>query len=87
MKAKIEDRVIDNRSNVVKALFCLIEMDLLGANFDLYQKEFIKTQLEVFIFVLLINRLFTILKEIFGFNINSDFNASYSTSSRENQKP
>ena len=49
IKSKIEERVFDNKSTVLKALFCLIEINLSAAKFDLYHKEFIKTQLEVLI--------------------------------------
>ena len=47
IKIKINERVLDNKNTILKAIFCLIELDVSGAKFDLYHKDFIKTQLEV----------------------------------------
>ena len=47
IKIKINERVVDNKTTILKAIFCLIELDVSGAKFDLYHKDFINTQLEV----------------------------------------
>ncbi len=50
IKENIEKRTVDNKSTIVKTMFCLIEIDVLGAEFEAEQREFIRNQLEVSVF-------------------------------------
>lgn len=54
IKERIIERKIDNRGNVIKALFGLIELELIGVKYENHEKEFIKASLKVFQILILI---------------------------------
>ena len=85
IKENMNNRTIDNKSTIIKAMFTLIELDVFGSNFNLEQKEFIKNKLAVF-FILFTCYLFITSIAIFRYGFNSDFITSFKALAKKNIK-
>ena len=83
IKENIDKRTVDNKPTIVKTMFCLIEIDILGAEFIAEQREFIRNQLQVS-FSFVFSKDF-VRKAIFGRYVNTDSFAASEVFTKENR--